>query len=298
VYRIRKLPGRIKRTSMYKLVAYDLDGTLINKEQVIPDSAFEAMRILDESGVINVLTTGRSWYVVPKVLKGCGYLRHAVFSSGARIADLGKQEMSFRGVMNNSEAEKLISLAHEFNGSVLAFFKNGVVYENGVVNQSRKKIVQSRRNEGISSIYVLDDALNALSFLDGLEKITIEYDKTYVDEIQNRIKRIEDYEMISSFSFLSEAGKNGEKLAVTEINRKGITKGSGLIEICRNLNIDLKETIAIGDSENDLPMMKTAGFSIAMGNSSLTTKENADFVTKDIMDDGVLFAVEKLFGLK
>lgn len=281
---------------MYRLVAYDLDGTLINKEQQIPESAFKAMRKLDENGVVNILTTGRSFYVVPKSLSECANLRYGVLSSGGRIYNYTNQNEEFHGIMSNGEAKAIADLVHEYNGSALAFFKNGVTYEKNILNTVRSRIVEMRRQEGVKDIYVVDDVIESLLILEGMEKMTIEYDHKYQKEIERKLNELGEYEIISQVLTMANVGDDGEKYVATEINRKGITKGFGLEKICKELNIDIKDTIAIGDSENDIPVMKKAGFSIAMGNGSIPAKESADFVTRDIDNDGILYAIDKVFG--
>lgn len=74
-----------------------------------------------------------------------------------------------------------------------------------------------------------------------------------------------------------------------------ITKGSGLRELCEFLNIDLAETVAVGDAHNDIEILQVAGVGVAMGNSIDEIKKIADFVTLDNDNDGVAAAVDKLF---
>lgn len=77
-----------------------------------------------------------------------------------------------------------------------------------------------------------------------------------------------------------------------EISIKGITKATGLKQITNYLNIPIEDTIAIGDSLNDLDILQEAGLSICMGNGADECKKIADFVTKDISDDGLAYALK------
>lgn len=77
-----------------------------------------------------------------------------------------------------------------------------------------------------------------------------------------------------------------------EISIKGITKATGLKQITNYLNIPIEDTIAIGDSLNDLDILQEAGLSICMGNGADECKKTADFVTKDISDDGLAYALK------
>ena len=280
----------------YKLVAYDLDGTLINKNQEIAQSAIDAMKKLNDIGVMNVLTTGRSFFVIPNAIKECDYINYGVMTSGACIYDKTEQSLKYNSLISKEELVSMTELIHKYDGALLAFFNNGVVYETNVINKARQKIVDMKRKEGATNIYVCDDASETYGILHGLEKITFEYDSKYIKEIEKGLKKIGEYEAISLISPLSE-DKNGKSLCITEINRKGISKGNGLRQLCKRLNINLEETIAFGDSENDLPLFEIVGYSVAMGNGSNKAKEKANFVTKDIDEDGIAFALNKIFDI-
>ena len=80
-----------------------------------------------------------------------------------------------------------------------------------------------------------------------------------------------------------------------ESSPPSVTKAAGLIELCKYLNIDIKDTVAIGDAPNDTEILQTAGCAVVMGNASDEIKQMADFVTADNDHDGVLAAINKIF---
>ena len=79
-----------------------------------------------------------------------------------------------------------------------------------------------------------------------------------------------------------------------EISIKGITKAHGLELVTQHLNFNIEDTVAIGDSLNDLDILQKAGLSICMGNGAEECKKIADFVTKDISNDGLSYALKYL----
>ena len=81
--------------------------------------------------------------------------------------------------------------------------------------------------------------------------------------------------------------------AGVEINAIGVDKGSGLQALCRCLNIPISATIAIGDSENDRPLLRDAGLPLAMGNAIADVKDAARYVMPDCDHDGVAEAIER-----
>ena len=83
---------------------------------------------------------------------------------------------------------------------------------------------------------------------------------------------------------------------VAEFVPKGFSKAKGISLMCERLGIDVADTIAVGDSINDVDMLKHAGIGICMGNGSEPAKECADYITTDIFEDGIYHAMEH-FGL-
>ena len=108
---------------------------------------------------------------------------------------------------------------------------------------------------------------------------------------RDKISRDENFERINALN-LSISYAESFNLEMSPAN---ITKGSGLVELCDLLKIDLSETVAIGDADNDKEILQTAGLSVAMGNASDEIKKLADFVTLDNDSDGVATAIEKIF---
>ena len=84
--------------------------------------------------------------------------------------------------------------------------------------------------------------------------------------------------------------------SVVECVPKGYTKATGMRKMCEALGIDRADTIAVGDSVNDLAMLEYAGVGIAMGNGSAEAKAAADYVTSELQDDGIYNAM-LYFGL-
>ena len=82
-----------------------------------------------------------------------------------------------------------------------------------------------------------------------------------------------------------------------EIMNKGVSKGNALSVLCKLLNIDSQNVMAIGDNENDIPMLKFAGTGIAMGNGEDIVKEMADYVTDTNDNDGVANAINKFISI-
>ena len=74
---------------------------------------------------------------------------------------------------------------------------------------------------------------------------------------------------------------------VVEMVPKGFSKGTGILKVCEMLGIDINDTYAFGDSNNDISMLKTVGHAIVMGNGTEEAKKEADYITTTVMEDGI-----------
>ena len=81
---------------------------------------------------------------------------------------------------------------------------------------------------------------------------------------------------------------------VVEMVPKGFDKGVGIRKVCELLQVPVEDSVAIGDSINDLEMLDAAGFSICMGNGAAKAKEVANYVTDDLHDDGIYHGLSYL----
>ena len=82
-----------------------------------------------------------------------------------------------------------------------------------------------------------------------------------------------------------------------EITHIDATKGKAILALCEHWGIDIRDVRAVGDQDNDIEMIKTAGIGVAMGNATQGLKDVADFITKTVDDDGIVYAVEKFVGV-
>lgn len=266
----------------YKMASYDLDGTLINDDQSIASSAIEAIKGLYAIGVENVITTGRSFHLIPKSLLRMPELRYFVTSSGARLYDTRDRRTEFLGDIPIEEVEGIIKIVHRYGGSALVFFHEAAVYEKSILNPYRTKVIEHCRREKNESINIVDDILSNLEHFGCAEKMVIEFESENIGVIISEISEFGRYE------FVSDGG-------MIEINHVGVSKEYGLEKVCEKVGINMRQVIAFGDSVNDISMLIAAGCGVAMGNADKDVKESANFVTKAIDEDGIAYAISKLF---
>ena len=268
----------------YKLFAFDMDGTILNSQKKISPRTLSAVNELIKRGVFVVVSTGRNLAELFDYRDDLKSMSHGILISGGMIYDL----LNDAPIKIHGLDEPTIFKLIDFGLETRAMIHLHTVYE----SVAREQDIQNMAAFGMGI------------YQDMFDKICVrcvdckEFVLTHPGEVikvnlyhRDKISRDKNFERIKSLN-LSISFAEAFNLEMSPAN---ITKGSGLIELCDFLKIDLSEAVAIGDADNDREILQTAGFSVAMGNSSDEIKNLADFVTLDNDNDGVAAAIEKIF---
>ena len=258
---------------MYRLLAMDLDKTLLQKDGSIPDEVVSRLRELRSKGVHLALCTGR-------VRASAEY--YAMIIGGASV-------VSFNGSVIRTEDDRIreSEIPADTVKEVLDF-----CYDNGVY-------VQFYRNDTILVDHhtpELDTDLD-IHFTEYEECGDLRLTdvraspKMVALEMSDRVDDI----MVRMREEFPQLTMNNSSRYVIEIMPKGIGKGYGLSVVADSLGIGKDETVAIGDSMNDLAMIEWAGAGVAVANADDRLKSAADIVTKEPMSMGVLEIADRLF---
>ncbi len=257
-----------------KLLFFDIDGTIWNRDNEICDSTVEAIRLAGKNGHKSFLCSGRS---------------RAYINNPALL------EIGFDGIIS------ACGMMVEYNDEICFYKKLGENIIEDTIREVRKHGCRPIL-EGKDYIYMDYDEFEGDYYGNKLRR-----------ELGNRLVQIKDtwgkWEAlkISCDTTGADVKKCMEKLndrfhfiihgpEVVEMVPKGYSKGTGIHRICSMLNIGTENVIAFGDSPNDVEMFKTAGTSVVMGNGSEDVKKLADYVTTDVDKDGIWNAC-KHFGI-
>lgn len=257
-----------------KAAFFDIDGTILDHNNVIPKSTVEGIHKLQKKGNYAFLCTGRS---------------------RAHVKNPALLKIGFDGIVSGC------GTMVEFQNEVLFYKKldkEAISQTVALLKEHRAPVIL----EGRFRLYAdPEDFTGDLYF----EKLKAELGATLVPVAGSE----SDWE-VSKFSCVTQnvdlellkkrLCKDYELLIhdipVMEIVPKGCSKGTGILAVCEKLGIAVKDTYAFGDSANDLPMFAVAGHSIAMGNAAPFVKQNASYVTDSMQEDGIYHALEH-FGL-
>lgn len=236
-----------------KLIALDMDGTLLNDQHEISEANRQAIKEAQEKGIYVVLSTGRSLRKCEKHADSLALSSYLVTVNGSEIWD-EKRGLVERNLVNSVSIQWMAELTQ----------KHKIRY--WAISTSRNWFDEMPED------------------IHGEEWLKFGFN---IKDVPTRDKILKELQARGEFELSNSTPTN------IEVNPAGINKAKGLKLVCERLGINMKNVMAVGDSLNDLAMIEEAGLGIAMGNAQDTVKKAATWVTSTNNEDGVAKAIQK-----
>lgn len=258
---------------MIKLIASDLDGTLLDENKQLPKEFPQLIEYLDSKNINFTIASGRSYTALTHLFNE-KYLKKLNFicDNGAYIVRAGKTESV--SIIEKQTVNKITEICKQLENTspVLCGMKD-IYYEKSVKEQFSREI---------NNFYINFNAVDDISAVeDDIFKIS-------VCDIKNPLK--------NSFPRLTEYF--GDSLTITvsgdcwlDIMNKDINKGSALADIQKMMNVGFDETMAFGDFYNDVPMLEKSYYSFVMENAGEDMKKYGRFIAPPNTENGVIRAI-------
>lgn len=275
----------------YKIIAFDLDGTLLRDDKSIPPENLRALGWAAARGALLVPATGRIYRGLPAELRALPFLRYYILSNGAALYDSRADRLLYRGDIPLALAldccEWLDTLP--------------VIYD---CYQNEQGWMSRAMLEAAPPYFALEPEV--LKMLYGLRKP--------VDDLKETLReRGEDLQKLQMFfrpedetlrqQTLLELPRRFPGLAATtsvknniEVNSVNAGKGRALRALCEALGVPIGESLAFGDGSNDIELLRAAGLGVAMANADAGVKAAADRVTLSNEEAGVAHTIYELLG--
>lgn len=259
----------------YKMVAIDMDGTLLTPELKISGKTIEAVRKVIDSGVIVTLSTGRMY---PAALPFALELQldvPLITCNGALIKCSRTGKEYHKKALSREHCMEILeySISSDLN---ISLYKDDDIYTNGPYNLYIHEEIDKTEPLIVNDLKsVVDDSIIKI-MVSSKNKSALEYHSNTISKSYKDILNI--YFSLPWF---------------VEVVHKEANKKHALEYLSRHFNIKKEEIIAIGDNFNDMEMMQYAGLGVAMGNAPDYLKEAADYVTRSNDEDGVRHVLEK-----
>lgn len=287
---------------MYKLVAIDLDGTMLNHYGEISEKTKETVTKCIEKGIEIVLASGRPIDSIRTIAKSLGIQGYFVAGNGALIYDIKNDEMIYKNYIKKEKVLDIIQICEENSIAYNIYTDKLILTTNLKFNvlyyykENLKREESKRTNISIvENMYEYVKQMKEENFL----KITIcDENNSIFNSITKKIKEINEIEVLEVAHMSRKMIKQGtEEIPVeyfyTEISASNVDKWNAIDFLIKRLDIKPEEVIAIGDNINDKKMIENAGIGIAMKESTPEIIKVAKEVTDTNDNDGVASALEK-----
>jgi Cof subfamily protein (haloacid dehalogenase superfamily) len=265
---------------MLRLVASDIDGTLVRADKTASDRTRRALKQIQEAGIVVVLVTARPAHTAEALAHAIGVSGLLLCSNGAVVYDIARQEVVRHTPLAVETARRLIVALREAEPEVCFAFIQGRRF----ACEPAYKLIAAPEDhaDGFLASAILDDALVLCD--EAPTKLVVRHPTIHVDDLLVRVHALG----LDGF----EATHSGASFV--EVAAAGVTKAWALASLCADLGISADEVVAFGDAPNDLPMLRWAGRGIAVANAHLAVLEAVGEIAPSNEDDGVAVVLEQI----
>ncbi|KOO13171.1 HAD family hydrolase [Vibrio xuii] len=263
---------------MYKLIALDMDGTLLTSDKTISHRTQQAIAQARKQGVKVVLASGRpldGMQAKINELDITGENEFVVYFNGSMVKEIGSGKLLHSAIISGRDAKRVANLAREFGGYCHAFST-----ELGLITPKLNEFTDIEAN--INQIPVTVKDFDELEDAHPIIKVMIVADPDTLTRISQTlpVQYREEFTVVQSAPIF------------LEFLNKESNKGVGVKAIADHMGICAENVICMGDAENDHHMIEYAGLGVAMENAMEETKAIADHITLSNNDDGVAAVIE------
>lgn len=290
---------------MYKLIAVDLDGTMLNPYGEVTENTKRVIRNTIKKGTDVVIASGRSIDSIKNIAENVGCSNYMIAGNGAVIYDRKKDQILYEKYIPKSKALDIIKIceqnsifynvytnksiiANSLRYNVLYYYKENLKKEDSkktsiTLVENIEKYISDMQDEKIMKIFVCDGT------------------KVVFNSIMKKFENMRDIDTLDVSHMSRKVIKKGTyevpiEYYYTEISMKDVDKWYAIEHLINKIGINKQEVIAIGDNTNDKLMIQEAGLGIIMKGSTPQVTEVADYVTDDNNNEGVAKAIEKFIN--
>ena len=271
-----------------RLIAFDLDGTLLDNKKRLAPETLDALRAAGEAGILLVPATGRIPAGIPEALRALPGLRWGILVNGALLYDFGAERAVEHTEIPVETAVRVIDYLDTL-GVLYDCYQNDWGYID--------RMFYEHAADYVNDPGILDLLVRLRTPVDSLRETLLARGES-VQKLQLHTK-----DNALRLRLLDDLARRYPELSVSssvptniELNIAAANKGDALLRLCSRLGIPPEETVAFGDGTNDLSMLRAAGLGVAMANAEPEVCAAADRITASNEECGVARVIRELLN--
>ena len=291
---------------MYKLIAIDLDGTILDSYGEVSENTKRILKETMKKGTKVIIASGRTIDSIKAIANEISTDKYIIAGNGSIIYDLQEKNVIYEKYIPKSKALNIIKICED-NSITYSVYTNKTIVADSLKYNILYYYKQNLKKEPTkkTSITIVPNIYDYVKNMDNEKVMKIficDKHQSVFNSILKRFSEIEDIEILDVSHMSRKIISNGSKDVAleyfyTEISEKNVDKWYAIEYLLNKLNIDKTEIISIGDNINDVKMIEQAGLGIAMKGSSSKVTEVADYVTDfDNNNNGAALAIEKFLN--
>ena len=300
--KVKKDTSKTERNvnNMYKLVAIDLDGTMLNRYGIVTEKTKQVIEQVQKNQIEVIIASGRPIDSIKTIAKEIKSENYFISGNGAILYDIKKDEILYENTLKKTKVLDIIKICEENSIFYNIYTEKEIISKTlnyNVLYYYKENLNKDEENK--THINIVEDIYDYILNRDEkIIKITIcDNNQTIFNSIIRRLNEIGEIEVLDVSHMSRKTIKQGtEDIAIeyfyTEISAKNVNKWNALEFLAEKMNVKKEEIITIGDNINDKKMIECAGLGIAMQNGAPDVQKIADYLTESNDNDGVAKALE------
>lgn len=267
---------------MGKLIFLDIDGTLVDYQNRLPESAVQAVRQARANGHRVYVCTGRSKAEMQQRLWDIG-LDGMIGGNGSYVEDHGN--VLLHQTLTLEQCSRVVDWLHSRGLEFYLESNNGLFASERLEEAGRPVFLQYARMKGDEDAAeaMIRELFSGMTFGAELYRDDVNKISFVLSGYQDHLDSVKEFPDLQARTW----GGKGEEALFGDLGIRETDKGIAVQALLRHLNADISDTIAFGDASVDIPMLQACGFGVAMGNGGTEIRAAADYVTDDVEADGV-----------
>ena len=289
---------------MYKLIAIDLDGTMLNSYGMVTENTKNTIKEIEKQGIEVIIASGRPIDSIKEIAREIESKNYFIAGNGAIVYDIKKDKIIYEKTLSKEKVLEIIKICEENSISYNVYTEKEILATSLKYNvlYYHKENLKKEENKKTK----INIVKNMYEYIKNKEdarylKITIcDESKTVFNSIIRKLKELKEIEILEVSHMARKTIRQGtEEFSIsyyyTEISEENVDKWNAIEFLIKKLNIKKEEVMAIGDNSNDKNMIENAGLGVAMKQGSPNVISIADEVTEGNNEEGVAKILQKYY---